>query len=113
MQYIFLVLIIGASGIIAQILLLRELLVSFYGNELTLGLILANWITLEACGAFLAGKFIDRIKNSANILVLLEILFSIFLPFSIYLSRVYKIFLGMPLGEGVGLGAMFFISLAI
>jgi len=33
-------LVIGMSGITAQILLLRELLVSFLGNELTLGIIL-------------------------------------------------------------------------
>ena len=35
-------LVMGASGIIAQIVLLRELLVSFLGNELVLGIILAN-----------------------------------------------------------------------
>ncbi len=49
-------LIMGLSGIIAQILLLRELLVSFYGNELTLGIILANWLLLEAFGFLLHRK---------------------------------------------------------
>ena len=33
-------LVMGVSGIVAQILLIRELLVSFLGNELTLGVIL-------------------------------------------------------------------------
>ncbi len=41
-------LIMGLSGIVAQIILLRELLVTFLGNELTLGIILANWMIMEA-----------------------------------------------------------------
>ncbi|MDD4899727.1 MAG: spermine synthase [Candidatus Omnitrophica bacterium] len=112
-MWILLVLIIGASGIVAQALLLRELLVSFYGNELTLGLILANWLTLEAAGAFLAGKYTDRIKNNVSLLIFLEILFSISLLLSIYLARTYKIFLAIPLGEGISLAQMFLVSLAI
>ncbi len=61
--FIFTILVIGSSGIVAQVMLLRELLVSFYGNELTLGLILANWIILEALGVFIISKSIDKIKN--------------------------------------------------
>jgi spermidine synthase len=49
-------LIMGLSGIVAQIVLLRELLISFLGNELTLGIILANWLILEAVGSFLFGR---------------------------------------------------------
>jgi spermidine synthase len=50
------ILVVGASGLIAQVLLLRELLVSFYGNELTVGIILANWLILEAIGALILGR---------------------------------------------------------
>ncbi len=46
MSYMPSILIIGLSGIVAQVMLLCELLVSFYGNELTLGIILANWLVL-------------------------------------------------------------------
>ena len=46
----------GLSGMIAQIVLLRELLVSFLGNELVLGILLANWLILEATGSFLIGR---------------------------------------------------------
>ncbi len=42
--FIFTILVVGLSGIVAQVMLLRELLVSFYGKELTLGIILANWL---------------------------------------------------------------------
>jgi spermidine synthase len=44
-------LILGFGGIVAQTLLLRELLVLFSGNELSLGLIIGSWIVSEALGA--------------------------------------------------------------
>ena len=34
----------GFTSLVVQTLLIREFLISFYGNELTIGLILANWI---------------------------------------------------------------------
>ena len=58
MNYIFLFLIFltGASGIAAQVLLLRELLVNFNGNELIIGVIISNWVIAEAAGAFFGGR---------------------------------------------------------
>jgi spermidine synthase len=111
--FVLTVLVIGLSGIVAQVMLLRELLVSFYGNELTLGLILANWIILEAFGVFIIGKFIDRIKNKLNIFIILQILFSLMLPLSIYFSRIVKSMLGVPFGEAIGLSSIFYSSLLI
>jgi len=111
--FIFTILVVGLSGIVAQVMLLRELLVSFYGNELTLGLILANWVILEAFGVFIIGKFIDKIKNKINIFIILQIIFSLTLPLSIYLSRTVKSVLGVPFGEAIGLSAIFYSSLLI
>lgn len=105
MPYLIIV-IIGLSGLIAQILLLRELLVSFCGNELTLGLILASWIAIEAGGVFIIGRIIDRVKSNLNLFVALQIVFSIALPLSIYLSRTFKALLGIPFGETMGLLAI-------
>ena len=115
MHYLFLftILVVGLSGIVAQILILRELLVSFYGNELTLGIILANWVILEALGVFIIGKFIDRIKNKISVFILLEIVFSLILPLSVYLSRTFKNILGVPFGEGTGLSVIFWVSFFI
>lgn len=111
--FIFTILVVGLSGIIAQILILRELLVSFYGNELTLGIILANWVILEAAGVFIVGKLIERIKNKINVLLILEIIFSLTLPLTIYLSRVFKDILGIPFGEAIGLPLIFSVSFLI
>jgi spermidine synthase len=107
------ILVIGASGLVAQVLLLRELLVSFYGNELTLGIILANWIIAEALGVFIAGKFIEKVKNKVNVFIILQIIFSILLPLSIYFSRTFKSISGIPFGEGVGLCTIFYSSFLI
>ena len=35
---------IGFGSILSQILLVREFLVSFYGNELSIGIIFACWL---------------------------------------------------------------------
>jgi len=111
--FIFTILVVGLSGIVAQVMLLRELLVSFYGNELTLGLILANWIILEAFGVFIIGKFIDKIRHKIDIFVILQIIFSLALPLSIYFSRTVKSMLGVPFGEAMGLSQIFYSSIFI
>ncbi len=103
----------GSSGIVAQILLLRELLVSFSGNELTIGIILANWLILEAAGAFLIGKSVEKAKKKLDLYVLLQILFSVALPLTIYLSRVFKSILLDVAGEAVGFAPIFYSSFLI
>ncbi|KPK99163.1 MAG: hypothetical protein AMJ95_00965 [Omnitrophica WOR_2 bacterium SM23_72] len=110
---IFILLVIGLSGLVAQVLLLRELLVSFYGNELTVGVILANWIVAEALGVFIFGKIVDRIKNTIPVFILLQLLFSLSLPLAVYLSRTYKILMGIPFGQALGLGPIFYASFLI
>jgi len=106
-------LIMGLSGIVAQIILLRELLVSFLGNELTLGIILANWLILEAAGSFVIGKSVEKAKRKLELYVLLQIFFSIALPFTIYLSRVFKNILLATPGEAVGFAPIFYSSFLI
>lgn len=95
-------LIMGGSGIVAQILLLRELLTSFLGNELTLGVILASWLIIEALGSFLLGKTVERVKKKLEIYVFFQLIFSLAFPFSIYLSRIFKNLLMITPGEGLG-----------
>lgn len=112
-RLIFTILIVGLSGLIAQVLLLRELLVSFYGNELTLGIILANWIIAEALGVFVIGKFIDRLKSRTSVFIGLQLLFSLFLPLSIYLCRTIKEISGVSFGESIGLFSIFTYSFLI
>lgn len=109
----FTILVIGASGIIAQIILIRELMVSFYGNELSIGLVLANWLWLEAVGSFFVGKIIERAKNKILLFGSLVTLFSLTLPIVIYLTRIIKNLIGAAPGEILSMPAMFLSSLLI
>ncbi|MDD5505899.1 MAG: spermine synthase [Candidatus Omnitrophica bacterium] len=105
--------IIGLSGIIAQVIVLRELLVNFYGNELSIGIILANWVILEALGVFAAGKFIEKVKNKLGIFIVLNLGFALVLPLAVYLSRVFKGVIGIPFIEAVSLNVIFISALII
>ncbi|OGP96715.1 MAG: hypothetical protein A2157_04380 [Deltaproteobacteria bacterium RBG_16_47_11] len=106
-------LIMGLSSIVAQITLMRELLVSFYGNELTLGIILANWLILEASGSFFLGKTVEKTEKKKEIFVLLQLVFSLTFPTSVYLSRVFKDILVSTPGEAIGFAPIFYSSFLI
>ena len=60
--YRWMLLALGASTIATQIILLREFMSVFSGNELVIGLVLAAWMTLTGAGALL-GRFSGRLKN--------------------------------------------------
>ncbi|UCF95787.1 MAG: hypothetical protein JSV89_11435 [Spirochaetaceae bacterium] len=110
-------LIMGASGIVAQIILLRELMVSFLGNELVLGIILANWLILEATGSYLVGRAVCRRLQAFRPFLITQLLFSLALPAAIYLARVFKTIVLLAPGEAVGfipiLTASFLILLPV
>ena len=76
----FAILVMGFSGIVVQILLLREFLVVFSGNELAIGIILANWLILEAFGSLFVGKRVEHLKERLEAFVGLQLLFSLCLP---------------------------------
>lgn len=109
----FTIALVGLSGIIAQVFIVRELLVSFYGNELTLGIILGNWILAEGLGVFFTGRLNAKSGNSRTVFIILSLLFSLFLPASIYLSRTFKPFFGLPFGESVGIPLVFYATLLV
>ena len=107
------ILVMGFSGLVAEILLLRELLIVFSGNELSIGIILSNWLILEALGSLLAGRTVEKSKNMAATFTLITILFALSLFPAIYLTRLLKPLLGISIGESLGLLPMFYASLLI
>jgi spermidine synthase len=106
-------LLMGLSGITAQIVLLRELLVSFLGNELTLGIILANWLILVAVGSFIIGKSVERVERKLEVFVAFQLIFSVAFPFAIFLCRMFKNILLVTPGEALGFAPIFYTSLLI
>ena len=96
------ILIMGFSGIVAQVLLLRELLITFQGNEISIGIILANWLILEAMGAYFLGKRIEHTKYKVEMFVFAQIIFALCFPVAIYFSRTLKSVMGVTPGEALG-----------
>jgi spermidine synthase len=103
----------GLSGIIAQVILMRELLVSFHGNELTLGIVLANWLVLVAIGSLIIGKTVEKVESKIEVFVLFQLFFAVALPLTIYLSRSFRNILLSTPGEGLGFAAIFYSSFLI
>ena len=56
------VFVLGFTSTLVQIVMMREFMLVFGGNELVIGVILANWMVLTGLGAF-AGKSAKRIRN--------------------------------------------------
>ena len=103
----------GLSSITAQIVLLRELLVSFLGNELTLGVILASWLIMVAAGSFLIGKSVEKVERKLEVFVVFQLVFSVAFPCAIFLCRIFKNFLLATPGEVLGFLPIFYSSLLI
>ena len=94
-------------------LLLRELLIIFSGNELSIGIILSNWVILEAFGCFISGKKTERSKNELVTFSIITIIFSLSLPVAIYFTRILKNILGVSIGESLGFLQILYSSFLI
>ena len=103
----------GFSGLVAQMLLLRELLVVFSGNELSIGIVFANWLVLEAVGCFFVGQMAESTKHRIETFAGITILFSLSLPAAIYLTRILKGLIGISIGESIGFLPMLYSSFLI
>ncbi len=81
----------GFTGILTQVILLREFLGIFYGSELVVGIVLGNWMVLTGLGAYL-GKFFrkipDRIPFFFNFLLVLACI-TVLILYMVYVVRRY------------------------
>jgi spermidine synthase len=107
------ILVKGFSALVAQLLLLRELLIVFSGNELSIGIILANWLILMAFGSYVAGRLAERSRYTLEAFSVLAILFTLALLIAIYLARILKGTIGISIGESIGFLPMLFYSLVV
>lgn len=103
--------IMGMGGIVGQILLLREFLVAFYGNELIIGIIMANWLLLEGAGAFIAGR--GKVSPVKLYPILLAV-YALLLPLAIFFSRgIGTAFFQVLPGEIVETGQVFIATIIL
>ena len=106
----FVIILIGFTSIVVQVVLIRELGVVFYGNELSTGAILCVWLLWTAVGSGLFTRFFHP-GRPERLIGLFQGLLAVILPFSLHLVRHSKILLNVTLGEMIGFIPMLTISL--
>lgn len=107
---------VGAFAALAQVVFVRETMVAFFGNELTIGVVLAGWligIGLGSLSAKLLMRFIARAESRRRILVSLLLVSAALLPVQIHVIRILRLLLDVPPGEYASLGVICWSSLAV
>ncbi len=107
---IFALILVGFSSVVSQVVLIRELLITFYGNELSVGFILASWLFWVGMGSWFLGRRADRIKRGTEVFILTQFLIWFLLPLEILLVRMSKSIIGVGLGEIIGPFPMLYFS---
>ncbi|OFY97551.1 MAG: hypothetical protein A2491_07120 [Bacteroidetes bacterium RIFOXYC12_FULL_35_7] len=103
------VIVLGITLIITQIIIIREFLSVFNGNELVTGILFANWMLLTALGAYV-GKFIKPDGNRKYKLLFILQFVLVLLPFVlVFFLRIFKNEF-FPVGSMLGLSEIFFYS---
>jgi spermidine synthase len=101
----------GFSAVTGQIVLMRELVVVFNGNEISLGVLLATWLFWTAVGSGLCSVLRLGASHPRRVAAALECLLAVSLPATIWALRASKsIFQTVP-GELVGPVPMLLTSL--
>ncbi|HVO62673.1 MAG TPA: hypothetical protein VMT53_17185 [Terriglobales bacterium] len=93
---------VGFTAIIGQIVLMRELMVVFTGNEISLGIAVAMWLLWTAAGSALATRVLARRGDIRRITAGLQCLVGVTLPITIWAVRASKVVFQSVPGELIG-----------
>ena len=96
---------IGFTAVIAQIVLMRELIVAFNGNELSMGLMLASWLLWTALGSGFIGRYQAGLSPREAVAVLLAVT-AVTFPLAIIAIRESRALLQHAAGELLGFGPL-------
>lgn len=106
------VILTGFAAGIGQVLVLRELLILFYGNELSMGLILAAWLLWTAVGSGIGGRISHHFRAKRGSLCLGLLLLALLIPSTLLWIRLARLVWAIPLGELAAPGLMLAVSLS-
>ncbi|MFH0876939.1 MAG: hypothetical protein V1863_01770 [Candidatus Omnitrophota bacterium] len=109
---IFAIFLKGFTAVAAQTLLIRELLIVFYGNELTFGLMLCLWLLGGAFGSAVLGRFFQKARSPLVAYAFIQFFLGLSLPLALIVLRNAKSWLGIPFGEILNLGPILLVTLA-
>ncbi|MCS7314736.1 MAG: fused MFS/spermidine synthase [Bryobacterales bacterium] len=104
---------IGFTATVAQVVLMRELMVVFHGNELSLGLMLASWLVWTAAGSGLLGKLRQGTKQPTRLVAALEAALSVAFPSSVAATRFSRQVFQPVTGEMLGPAQMMAAAFAV
>lgn len=104
--------VIGVTAVAAQIILVRELIVAFYGNEICLGLMFASWLLWTALGSSVLGRYTTRTGNPRYLMAGLQAVVAVTLPATVLLVRVTRAAFQTVPGELLGPAPILLTSLA-
>ncbi|MGE5279905.1 MAG: hypothetical protein ACM3L6_04090 [Deltaproteobacteria bacterium] len=103
----------GLSAVIAQTLLLRELLAVFGGNELTVGIMFVSWLLAGAAGSAFFARPFGRLRPAARGYAACLLLFLCALPAALLIARLAHPLLGLAAGEVLTLGQIVLVCGAV
>ena len=107
-----LVLLYGAGTMVAQVLILRELLVLAQGQELKLALGLWCWLLWVGLGSLAGGRFTPASAGPGRLGRLLALL-GLLLPATILAGRALPTLAHLPLGQALPLATTFLLFLLL
>ncbi len=96
----------GLAATVGQVLILRELLVLFLGNELSTGLVFFAWLLWTATGSAAGVSLTHRGCVGPGVLVASLMILSVALPLTIVWIRVSRLLWSIPAGELLAPGVM-------
>jgi spermidine synthase len=102
---------IGFSAVVGQIVLMRELIVVFSGNEIALGILLATWLFWTAGGSYVSSRLKLGGNNAPRVVAAVECLLGVSLLPTIWLLRASRTALQTVPGELLGPVPMILTSL--
>lgn len=103
----------GCTSMLAQILLIRELLVVFEGLEASIGLLLTSWMFLVAVGSWLAGRAAAPLRLGPGALLVSQWFLAGLIPAEVFGIRLLKTALGLAVYEVVDLATMAWSTLLL
>jgi spermidine synthase len=90
--------VLGFSSLISQVVVIRELAMSFYANEFFIGWILFCWLLGTAWGSALGSRLSRDAEKAFRLLTICHVLTAFLFPLAIVLIRSGKMILGTPAG---------------
>jgi spermidine synthase len=100
--------VMGFTALVAQVVLARELLSLFLGNELTIALVLAMWLLIVAAGSAIGARA-TRLSSRQNAFAWSQLAAAFLLPTALLVARRIG-FGGVGAGEALSLGAVLLVS---